>query len=224
MTPAVEHILCARTADLPPAWLPEAGAVPLAEQALLDTLATLEPLWLPRPAAEHDPGFKQWIPYVLVQNARAELAAYPRQGTEARLHGLWSVGIGGHINPEDHVRDITDPRTLWRDALWTGLRRELAEEFPAAAEGATRFLGLIHESRTEVGRVHLGVVFLHEVHAVTAAPGPELAGLQWLPRTTLGHGDWPLERFELWSRLALQLLANHDPADPSDPSDRLFSP
>lgn len=216
--PAVEHILCARAADLPETWLPENGCLPLTEPALLDALAKVEPLWLPRPAAETDPTHKQWIPYVLIRNSRGELAAYPRQGTEARLHGWWSVGIGGHINPVDHSGRGANRRELWREALWTGLRRELAEEFPAATEGATRFLGLIHESRTEVGRVHLGAVFLHEIRATNATPGPELAGLQWLPRTALGRGDWPLERFELWSRLALQLLSTSDPSDPSDPS------
>lgn len=218
MTGSVEHILCARAADLPPTWLPKAGCLPITEQSLLATLAEIEPLWLPRPAAETDPTHKQWIPYVLLRNSRDELAAYPRQGTEARLHGLWSVGIGGHINPVDHSRPDPAHRTLWRNALWTGLRRELAEEFPAATEGDTRFLGLIHESRTEVGRVHLGAVFLHEINAAPAAPGPELAGLQWLPCATLGQGDWPLDRFELWSRLALQLLATAERADPSDPS------
>jgi len=176
-------------------------------------LARVEPLWLPRPAAETDPGHKQWIPYALIRNPRGEFAAYPRQGVEARLHGLWSVGIGGHVNPVDHSSPAPDRRALWREALWTGLRRELAEEFPAATAGATRFLGLIHESRTEVGRVHLGAVFLHEVNAIPDEPGPELAGLQWLPRAALGHGGWPLDRFELWSRLALQLL-ERDPSDP----------
>jgi len=218
MTTAVERILCARTADLPPAWLAEAGCLPVTESALLDALAQVEALWLPRPSAETDPTHKQWIPYILLRNSHGELAAYPRQGTEARLHGLWSVGIGGHINPVDHSGDGTDLRALWREALWTGLRRELAEEFPAATEGATRFLGLIHESRTEVGRVHLGAVFLHEINTINAAPGPELAGLQWLPRAALGQGDWPLDCFELWSRLALQLLTIVDPSDPSDQS------
>lgn len=203
-----EQILCARTADLPPTWLPEAGAIPLHESVLLDTLASISPHWLARPAAENDAAFKQWIPYVLVQDARRQLAVYPRRGTEARLHGLWSVGIGGHINLQDHhaAKVPGDFRHFWQQALWAGLRRELQEEFSAAARGTTRFLGLIHESRTEVGRVHLGAVFLHEVRGNPHPPGPELTDLQWLPRAALGHGDWLPERFELWSRLALGLL------------------
>lgn len=203
-----ERILCSRAADLPRAWLPEAGAVPLDEAALLDALASITPHWPARSAAENEPAFKQWIPYVLLQDPHGQFAAYPRRGTEARLHGLWSIGLGGHINPQDHTAASADHdlRRFWQHTIWSGLRRELHEEFPAAACGATRFLGLIHESRTAVGRVHLGAVFLHSVSAPAAAPGPELTGLQWLPRANLGHGDWPLERFELWSRLALQLL------------------
>lgn len=212
-----EQILCARTADLPPTWLPEAGAIPLHESVLLDILASISPHWLTRPAAENDPAFKQWIPYVLVQNDCQQLAAYPRRGTEARLHGLWSVGIGGHINLQDlrAAKVSSDLRHFWQQALWAGLRRELQEEFPAAARGTTRFLGLIHESCTKVGRVHLGAVFFHEVCGKPHPPGPELTDLQWLPRAAFGHGDWLPERFELWSRLALELLADIDTPNPA---------
>jgi predicted NUDIX family phosphoesterase len=168
--------------------------------------ARLEPRWLPRAQAETDPTFKQWIPYVLLRNSRGEMAASPRQGAEARLHGLWSVGLGGHVNPVDAPATGVEPRSAWRDLLWTGLRRELAEEYPGAAAGTTRFLGLIHESRTAVGRVHLGVVFLHETAGDPGSPGDELTGLRWVPPRELSSDPWPLDRFELWSRLALRLF------------------
>lgn len=203
-----EQILCARTADLPPRWLPEAGTIPLTETTLLAALADVQPHWVPRGQAEDDPAFKQWIPYVLLRNSGGELAAYPRQGNEARLHGLWSLGIGGHINPVDGEGALAgNHRTTWQQAIQAGMQRELTEEFPAAALGATRLLGLIHESQTSVGRVHLGVVFLHEPNISDGEPGAELTGLEWLPRHDIGHGDWPFERFELWSRLALELIS-----------------
>ncbi|RME72815.1 MAG: phosphoesterase, partial [Verrucomicrobia bacterium] len=138
-SPDVEHILCARTADLPPAWLPPHGALPLDEGALLDTLERTEPHWLPRPAAESDPTHKQWIPYILLCTRDDLLAVYPRRGSETRLHGLWSCGIGGHINPVDQPPDTAaaDRRAFWQRTLHNGLQRELREEFPSAAAGIT---------------------------------------------------------------------------------------
>lgn len=204
-----EQVLCVRTTELPGEWLPEEGVVPLSERELLSVLARIRPWWRRRSEAEHDPSGKQWIPYVLVRNGRGELAVYRRRGAEPRLHGMWSVGIGGHVNPEDAPEgpEARELKMFWRAVLWAGLRRELAEEFPgAAASGHTRFLGLIHESRTLLGQVHLGAVFLHSVSEVSPCAGPELGQLQWLAPVAAGGCEWPLERFELWSRLALELL------------------
>lgn len=201
-----ERILCSPTTALPASWLPDAGRLPVSEPQLLDVLAGIDPVWLPRPQAEGDDSFKQWIPYILLRRSGGGFAAYPRRGTEARLHGSWSLGIGGHINTEDAPPRTADPRDQWRALLWNGLRRELKEEFPAAVQGRTRFLGLIHEGTTAVGRVHIGAVFLHEPDPFDAPPGPELAGLCWVPPDELGGPEWPLQRFELWSQLAWQMV------------------
>src|SRR5580704_15154326 len=63
----------------------------------------------PRSEVETDPGFKQLIPYVVLQH-RDDLFRYRRgsAGTEKRLQALWSVGIGGHIS-EDDARGGDDP-------------------------------------------------------------------------------------------------------------------
>src|SRR5579883_775157 len=60
-------------------------------------------LYLNRSAAEQDRRYKQLIPYVLVL-CRDKILRYQRGkgGQETRLHGLYSVGIGGHISDEDH--------------------------------------------------------------------------------------------------------------------------
>jgi len=81
------------------------------------------------------------------------------------------------------------------------------EEYPAVADAPCRFLGLIHEDRSPVGRVHLGLVFLLELESAAPSPAGELQGLRWIPVRQIGTGEWPWDRFELWSRLALRLLA-----------------
>src|ERR1700756_5371288 len=61
-------------------------------------------LYLNRSDAEQDRRYKQLIPYVLVIcNEKILRYRRGRGGQETRLHGLYSVGIGGHISQEDHV-------------------------------------------------------------------------------------------------------------------------
>ena len=63
----------------------------------------------PRQEVEHDPGFKQLIPYVIFRHRDAagtvSLFQYTRgKGqAEARLHSKRSIGVGGHISAEDRV-------------------------------------------------------------------------------------------------------------------------
>jgi predicted NUDIX family phosphoesterase len=204
-----EIVLCSKTSDLPESWLPEAGALPLREEELIDTLGRTAPHWIRRSLAEADPGFLQWIPYALLLRPDGRLAAYPRRGTEARLHGRWSMGIGGHVNRQDTppAGAVEQPSEIWRTTLRNGLLRELTEEFPGAVGGSSAFLGLVYEGRTPVGRVHMGAVYLHRLEEPPGEPGAELAGLRWVTPGESADPSWRIDRLELWSSLALDLLA-----------------
>src|SRR5437667_1680978 len=80
-------------------------------------------LYLNRSDAEKDKRYKQLIPYVLVIcNDRILRYRRGRGGQETRLHGLFSVGIGGHISEEDH--GLFSNCQGYQD----GMRRELLEE------------------------------------------------------------------------------------------------
>src|SRR5215510_4622501 len=79
--------------------------------------------YLNRSDAEEDKRYKQLIPYVLIfSNERILRYRRGKGGQETRLHGLYSVGVGGHIAEEDHG--------LFSNALGyqDGMRRELMEE------------------------------------------------------------------------------------------------
>ncbi len=184
-------ILVVARRAIPPAWLPGEGAVALPWEVLAAWLERAPWAWRPREAVEEDPAWKQPIPYVLLQAPDGRLAAYPRRGSEARLHGLWSVGLGGHVERADGGTPLS--------AIRACARRELREEAGLAL--APSFLGCINEERTAVGAVHWGLVFVAQADPAWLRAGEELAGLCWVhPEDARALG---LER---WSLLALSLL------------------
>ena len=102
----------------------------------------------PRALMERDPAFKQVIPYLVLRDGpRYFLMRRTRAGGDARLHDRWSIGVGGHLNPGDL-------------GLEGGLRREWREELAAEFEPTFRPLALLNDDTTEVGAVHLGVVYV----------------------------------------------------------------
>ena len=116
-------------------------------------------LFLERSLAEEDENFKQVIPYVVVRHRdQFLLIRRTRKQTEARLHDLYSLGIGGHINKEDVAGAETDLLTV-------GMRRELSEEIKVEEEFC-RLVGVINDNSTPVARVHVGFVYL----LTTASP------------------------------------------------------
>ena len=106
---------------------------------------------------EEDPSFKQLIGYVLLKDINTnEVLVYKRLvgGGEARLHGKASVGIGGHMNE-------IEEKTIF-EMLKINAARELNEEVGVSEEEALNnlhYIGLINDDETEVGQVHIGVVY-----------------------------------------------------------------
>ena len=114
-----------------------------------------------------------------------------RAGGDVRLHDRWSIGVGGHLNPGD-------------GDLLGGLRREWAEELVADLVPEFRLIGLLNDDTTEVGRVHLGAVYvadaagrdvaIREIDKLTGrfATGVEVAAVR--------------EDLETWSRLVFESI------------------
>ncbi|HYM83881.1 MAG TPA: NUDIX hydrolase [Candidatus Dormibacteraeota bacterium] len=129
--------------------VPEPGWLGVRAGDLADVLGIVarDGRFVRRPAAEVDPTHKQVIPYVVLRDgARVFLMRRTRAGGDARLHDLWSIGVGGHLNPGDG--DVAG-----------GLRREWTEEVDAPFVPDFRFVGLLNDDTTDVGRVHVGLVF-----------------------------------------------------------------
>jgi predicted NUDIX family phosphoesterase len=105
---------------------------------------------------EEDPALKQIIPYLVVCRAgRFMLFRRTRAGGEARLHELYSVGVGGHISTTD-----VDGAA---DVVTAGLRRELEEELLVGGPWSARLAGVLNDDENPVGQVHFGLVHVIDV-------------------------------------------------------------
>ena len=163
-----QHILAARSDRLPYDWSANGagGCFPGGEAALFKLLDEAG-LWIgPRPALELDPSFRQIIPYVVLvdrvpSDPDARFLSYCRtaKGEEARLHGKFSIGFGGHVDIGDLV--ITGDSIHLRFTLERAAEREMAEEVGAEINPMHRqWLCALADNGNEVGKVHLGLVWL----------------------------------------------------------------
>ena len=173
-------------------------------------------LYLNRSDAEQDKRYKQLIPYVLVIcNDRILRYRRGRGGQETRLHGLYSVGIGGHISEEDHG--------LFSNGFGyhEGMRRELMEEV-AIDEVKEAAVAVINDDSTEVGQVHFGVV--HIMHAANEAIVGRRSGILGPEFIPIVEAVKNLSAYESWSRLCLEnielLLSKAAVAGANDPVHR----
>ena len=195
-----EYVLCLRRCDLPAEWLKQRTCEKMTGGQFYALLADTPYAWMPRDRAEVDSQYKQLIPYVVLQAENSEITAcYQRNGTEKRLHDLWSVGIGGHVNREDCIRKSD----LLPDIIKNGLHRELKEELPGlSGEPEPELIGIINEEETKVGHVHLGLVYclaLDTIHHLK--PDDELHRFTFMPT-----GKVSAQNLEIWSDLAMRLV------------------
>lgn len=231
----METVLCVKRADIPIAWVGETSVIKMDEDIFFSAFSTtssdLKYHWIERAIAEQDSSLKQIIPYIIIQDCnRNRTAIYRRAGGESRLHGLWSIGIGGHINlsdiqPDNHSNksDIFNNHLFYskndfREILYSGMRRELNEELVSLPHISTNrelsykkelskdlsveFLGTINEELTDVGRVHFGVVFRIVADSINSfTPGEELVDFKWVPTSALLDFN-----METWSKFAVQLF------------------
>lgn len=153
-------------------------------------------VWIERPVAEKDFSFKQIIPYVVLQKSDGKIACYQRHGSEKRLHGLYSCAVGGHI-------DEPDKATTFIETMQKGMIRELIEELANFDKSkiTLKYLGFIHEIESEVGLLHIGIVYLGKcAEGYLPKETDETRGLEWKTIEELKE-----LKTELWSKLALEL-------------------
>ena len=174
------------------------------DRYLDELLSPEQTSYRPRGQVEGDPSFKQLIPYVIFRHIDAEgresIFQYTRgtgQG-EGRLHRKHSVGIGGHISAIDV--DSQGGGSPYEE----GMRRELEEEVRIDTPYTARCVGLINDDQTEVGSVHLGVVYIFDCQRPAVRPNEA---------EIVECGFRPVEEiladttgFESWSEICLRAL------------------
>lgn len=150
--------------------------------------------FISRSDAEKNFDYKQLIPYAIVQDEEGLVLTYQRCGSEKRLSEMFSVGIGGHVNDLDFGQSLYD-------RLLAGLKREFDEEIGVRlSDTQINLIGMINEEQTEVGHCHTGVVFLVKLDRTKLKFDEEIGNPRWSAKN-----DLDLDRFELWSSLALML-------------------
>lgn len=123
-------------------------------------------LFRERKKLEEDPSFKQIIPYAVVSFKDQDITGILesqsyylfRRGsgqTEKRLQNLFSLGVGGHMNPAPSAKPE-------EEYLIDELKREFFEEVQLS-NGCLieeiEFIGFINDETIPVSRVHLGLLY-----------------------------------------------------------------
>jgi predicted NUDIX family phosphoesterase len=154
----------------------------------------------PRAQAETNPDFKQIIPYVVITDGKNVLHyVRGKKAGEQRLVAKGSIGIGGHINDEDHSLFA-----VGLQAFQEAVEREVREEISVQGEFDAKPVGLINDDSTEVGRVHFGIVhILFRTPDKVKKNEQVITQVEFVPIEELKAKR---EQMETWSQLCLDNL------------------
>jgi predicted NUDIX family phosphoesterase len=164
-------------------------------------------LWIgPRGILEADQRFRQILPYVVLK-VGDKFVKYDRQpsGGEARLHGLASIGFGGHIEAEDVIFDHQTSRVKLMQTIMQNATRELREElsFTRGVGFRSEWAGVLVDMSNDVGLVHVGVVGFWHLAAMPESNEDDIGGLELLSLEEL-HAR--RDQLESWSQLIVDDL------------------
>jgi len=163
-------------------------------------------LFLRRSELEEDPSFKQIIPYAIISNKEPERSGVRQSQsfylfrrtsnqTEKRLHNKFSLGVGGHMNPNDSMESK-------EQYLIDELKRELYEEVKllnGCFIEAIEFIGFINDDTISVGRVHIGLLYnIHVSNKEVYINETDKMTADWIDKPNLAEF---YEGMETWAKI-----------------------
>ena len=154
-------------------------------------------LFLKRGELEEDPSFKQIIPYAIISNKNSFYLFRRTSGqTEKRLHNKFSLGVGGHMNPDNSVESK-------EQYLIEELKRELYEEVKllnGCLIENIEFIGFINDDTIPVGRVHIGLLYIiHVSNKEVYINETDKMTADWIEKSELAEF---YAGMETWSKIA----------------------
>lgn len=184
------------------------------DQALISNLiknAGMFAAYKPHGELEGDSTQKQLIPYVVVRRNK-EIFAYVRLdgGGESRLSGKLSIGVGGHMNEitifEKESGRVHGARI--QTTIHENVKRELEEELEYSfdlEDCQLQTIGLINDSKEEVGKEHIGLLMLLQIPPNADVEVREKDALEgrWMTKNELMNYDGPVES---WTQFAFDVI------------------
>jgi predicted NUDIX family phosphoesterase len=147
-----------------------------------------------RSLAEIDPRYKQIIPYLIfLYEERIFVMQRTAQASETRLQNKYTIGIGGHIRQED----------MKCNDIFAWANREFHEEVSYHDTLTIETLGVLNDDSNDVGRVHMGFVFLLNGTSDTISIKSELKSGTFM---TLDECVGMITQFESWSQIVIGAL------------------
>ena len=151
--------------------------------------------------------FPQILGYVQLINEQGEILSYARKGKEKGLHGLRSIGVGGHVSHEELVTAIyrsDEPTQLPKltELIQLGLRRELIEEVGIDIGTYMEANQLLVSDSNITSQVHVGLPMQLQVkEADISLDGSEFLDARWISVEELKA---TVDIYEPWSQLIIQ--------------------
>ena len=162
-----------------------------------------------RAALEGDDDFRQVLP-ISVFTHKGKVWAYKRtsKGGEARLHDKVAVAVGGHWDLGDLtlVRGVID----LEDSLRKAMERELEEEvkLTSSVVSSRRLPKMLCADETEVDRVHMGMIYVHELDGEGIQSAEEqLETIGFIHPKELLTENYNIE---VWARIICEILLDGD--------------